>query len=110
MFGSPAVCLEQLLATLDDASQIADLPDRRTRMNALKEEQLRAIERANAGKVPLVHQGISNRAVGLSGNPPHRFGDVPIGAEQVGSEMSDNSVLRRRWNQLDDRKPVSHGI
>jgi hypothetical protein len=76
----------------------------------MEEEQLCPIERAKTGQVPLVEQCLTNRPVGLSSDPLHRLVEVPVAAKQVGAEMSDDSVLRRRWNQLDDRKPVSHGI
>ena len=76
----------------------------------MEEEQLCPVEGAKTGQVPLVEQRFTNRAVGLSSDPLHRLVEVPVAAKQVGSEMSDGSVLRRRWNQLDDRKPISHDI
>ena len=76
----------------------------------MEEEQLRPIERAKTCEVPLVQQCLPNGAVGLSCDPPDSFVEVPVGPEQVRPEMPDDRVLRRRWNQLDDRKPVSHRI
>ena len=76
----------------------------------MKEEQLRPIERAKTGEVPLVQQRLANRAVGLSGDPPDSLVEVPVGSQQVRPEMPDDCVLRRRRNQLDDGKPVSHSI
>ena len=72
--------------------------DRRTRMNAMEEEQLRAIERAKTSQVPLVQQRLADSAVGLSGDPLDSLVEVPVGPEQVGPEMPHDGVLRRRRN------------
>ena len=66
LLGTPAVCLEHRCPRCDNAPQVADVTDRRTRMYAMEEEQLRSIERAETGEVPLVQQRLTDRAVGLS--------------------------------------------
>jgi hypothetical protein len=76
----------------------------------MEEEQLRPIERTQTCEFPLVQQCLPNSAVRLSCDPPDSFVEVPVGPEQVRPEMPDDCVLRRSWNQLDDRKPVSHRI
>jgi hypothetical protein len=110
LLGTPAVCLQQLLGALDNAPQVADVTDWRTRMYAVEKEQLRAIERAETCEVPLVQQCLTDGAVGLSGDPPDCLLEVPAGPEEVGPEMPDNSVLRRCRNEFDDGEPVSHSI
>jgi hypothetical protein len=98
------------VAALDNAPQVADVTDLRTRMYALEEEQLRSIERAETCEVPLVQQRLTNRVVGVRGDPPDCLVEVPVGSEQVGPEMPYNGVLRRCRNELDDREPVADGI
>jgi hypothetical protein len=110
LLGTPAVCLQHQLSTLDNAPQVADVTDRGTRMYAMEEEQLRSIERAETCEVPLVQQGLTNPTVGLIGDPPDCLVEVPVGSEQIGPEMTYDFVLGRRGNHLDDREPVSHCI
>jgi len=107
---SPPVCLQQLLAALDDAPQVGDVADRRMRVNAMEEEQFGSIEGANASQVPLIEQGLADRAVGSGGNSPDSLVQVPIGPEKVRPEMPDDRVLRSRRNEFDDGKPISDGI
>jgi hypothetical protein len=98
------------MGALKNAPQVADVSDWRTWMYAVEEEQLRSIERAETCEVPLVQQCLTDCAAGLSGYTPGCLLEVPVGSEQVGPEVPHDCVLGRRWNQLDDGKPVSHGI
>src|SRR4029453_4569869 len=95
LLGTPAVCHEQLVAGVDHAAQVANLADRRTRMYPLKEQQLRAIERAEACEVSLIQQCFTDRAMGLSRDPRHCLVGVPIRSEQVGPEMPYDGGLSR---------------
>jgi len=76
-------------------------------VDALQEEQLRAIEGADTGEIALIQQRFTDRAVGLSSDPPDSLIKVPIGAEEVWAKMSDNGVLISGRNQLHDGKPVA---
>jgi hypothetical protein len=111
LLGAPAVCLEQELTALNNAPQVADFADRRTRMYAVEEEQLRPIEGAQSCEVPLVQQRLTDGAVGLlSGDPPDSFVEVPVGPEQIGSEMPHDGVFSDCRNELDHGQPVSDDI
>jgi hypothetical protein len=110
LFRPPPVCLQQLLAALDDAPQVGHLADRRTRVNSMQEQQLRSIEGAKACQISLIKQSLADRAVRLSGKPSDCLVEIPIRPEQIRSEMSDNRVLSSRRNELDDRKPISDRI
>ena len=68
------------MGALDNAPQLANVSDRRTRMHAVEEEQLRSIERAHTREVPLVQQCLTYRAVGLSGDPPDCLVEIPVGS------------------------------
>ena len=72
------------------------LADRGTRVDALQEEQLGPVEGADPGQVALVQQGFADAALGLGGDPAYRLVEVPVRAEQVGPEMTDDAVLRPR--------------
>ena len=76
-------------------------------MDALHEEQLSAIEGADTGQIVLIQQRFTNRAVGLSTDPPDSLVEVPIGAEEVWAKMSDNRVLISGRNQFHDGEPVA---
>jgi hypothetical protein len=102
--------MQQLLTAYNQTPQIVDVADWGTRMNALEEEQLRSIERAETGQIPLIKQSFPDRAVGLSGESPDGLLRIPIRSKQVGPEVSDNGVLGRGGNKLDHRKPVSDRI
>jgi hypothetical protein len=98
------------VAALHDAVQVANLAHWRTRMYPLEEEHLSSIERAKTCEVSLIQQCFTDRAIGLSSDPPHSLVGVPVRSEQVGPEMSYDSVLSRCREELDDGKPVSHCI
>jgi hypothetical protein len=76
-------------------------------VDALQEEELRAIEGADTGQIALIQQRFTNRAVGLSTDPPDSLVEVPIGAEEVWAKMSDNCVLISGRNQFHDGEPVA---
>ena len=44
---------------------------------------------------------------GCGGDPAYRLVEVPVRAEQVGSEVADDAVLVRGRHQLDHRQPVA---
>jgi len=90
--------------------QVANLTDRRTGMYPLEEKHLRPIERAETREVSLVQQCFTDRAIGMSGDPPHSLLRVPVTSKQVGPEMPDDGVLGRGRKELDDREPISHCI
>ena len=73
----------------------------------MQEEQLRAIEGADTGEIALIQQRFTDRAVGLSNDPPDSLIKVPIGAEEVWAKMSDNRVLISGRNQFHDGEPVA---
>lgn len=98
------------MAAVDHAVQVANSADRRTRMHPLKEEQLRSVERAETREVSLIQQCFTDRAIGLSRDPPHSLVGVPVRSEQVWAEMAYDGVLSRCRNELEDGKPVSHYI
>jgi hypothetical protein len=98
------------VAAVDHAVQVANSADRRTRMHPLKEEQLRSVERAETREVSLIQQCFTDRAIGLSRDPPHSLVGVPVRSEQVWAEMAYDGVLSRCRNELEDGKPVSHYI
>lgn len=77
------VRMQQLLTAYDETLQIANLADWRTRMNALEEEQLRSIEGAETGQIPLIKQCFPNHAVGLSGESPDGLLRTPIRSKEV---------------------------
>jgi hypothetical protein len=110
LLGTPAVCQEQAVAALDKSMQVANLADRRTRMQSLQEEHLRSIERAQSSQVSLVDQYFADRAGRLSCESPHSLLRVPVRSEQVGPEMPYDGVLGRCRNELDNGEPVSHCI
>jgi hypothetical protein len=99
-----------LTGALDYPRQIANLADRRTRMDAVKEQQFGSIKGAEAGQVPLVQQCFAYCPVRLGGNAPDSLIQIPVGAEQIRSEMPDNGIFRSGRNELDNREPVSDGI
>jgi hypothetical protein len=102
--------VQQLLTASNQTPQIAHVTDWRTRMNTLEEEQLRSIEGAETGQIPLIKQCFPNRAVRLSGESPDGLLRIPIRSKQVGTKVPDNGVLGRGSNKLDHRKPISDRI
>ena len=110
LLGPPFVRLEQLLAPLDNAPQVSDLADLPTRVNSVKEEQLRSIKGPETGEIPLIEQCLPNRTVGLRSNAPDSLVQVPVRPEEVRPKMPHNSVLGGCRNEFDDGQPVSDCI
>jgi hypothetical protein len=98
------------MAALHDAVQVANLADWRTRMYPLEEQHLSSIERAKTCEVSLIQQCFTDRAIGLSRDPPDSLVGVPVRSQQVRAEMPYDGVLSRCRNELEHWKPISDYI
>src|SRR5690606_24948912 len=54
------------------------------------------------GKVPLVEEGDGRWTLRCSFEPGESFGSVPVLAEQIGSQMTDDGVFILTGDELDD--------
>jgi hypothetical protein len=99
-----------LLTALDYPPKFLDLADWRTRMNAMQEKQLCAIERAETSEVALIQEGFTNCPVRLCGDPPNSLIGIPVRTQHVRPKMPNNGVLRRRRDKLNNRQSIPDRI
>ena len=85
-----------------------DVARRRRGMDPAGEAQLGGIHVADAREVALVQEGSHQLTVGLGLQPSQRLGLVPVGPEQIGSEVADDFVLEERLDQLHDSETEAH--
>jgi hypothetical protein len=76
-------------------------------MDTMQKEQLSSIEGSDTGQIPLIQQCLTDRTVGPSGDPPDGLIQIPVGAEQVRTKVSDNGVLISGRYKFHDREPVA---
>ncbi len=72
------------------------------------EAELGGIHVADAGEPRLVEQGLLDRAVGLLPESAYGLVGVPVGAEQVGAEVTDQVGLAVTGHDLDEAESETH--
>jgi hypothetical protein len=101
-----AIGADQPLRGRDELAQVGDVRDARPRIDPLDEQRLGLVEVADAGQVALIEQRLADRDVRLRVEPAQHLVDVPVGAEQVRAEVTDELVLVRRH----DDPQIMHAI
>src|SRR3954447_26237859 len=84
-----AIGPEESLGGADESPRIRDAVDAGPRVHPLDEQDLGLVEAADAGEVALVEDGLADRPLGLAQQIPDRQLGIPIGAEEIGAEVTD---------------------
>ena len=100
------VGVEQPLGQGHELGQRLDVGDRAPGADAAQEQRLGPVNRAEAGQVALVQQGLADGPVRAGLQPPYRLGRIPAGTEQVGTEMAHYAFLVVTRQDLDHAEQV----
>ncbi len=73
-----------------------------------QEAELGLVHVADPGEVALVQQGLGDRTCRGGAQPAQRLLLVPVGAEQVGTQVADRRVLLVPAEKLDDTEREAH--
>ena len=84
------------MAAATIAGEVGDVADGRQRVHAAEEADLGLVDVADAGEVALLEQRVADRGVRVGPQVRQGHVGVPVGAEQVGSEVADQVVLLGR--------------
>jgi hypothetical protein len=92
--GPVAVGNEEGVGASHHPRQAGNLRHGGVRVDAGDEAELGALDFADAGEVALVEQRFADGYVGRGREPAYRLLGVPVGAEEVGAEVTDQVAFR----------------
>jgi hypothetical protein len=78
-----------------------DVFDWRPRRNPCQKATFALVDVPGSGEIALVEHRLSDRPLGVARQVAGRGGGVPVGTEQVRTEVADKGVLRGRRHQGD---------
>ena len=103
------VRVEQPVAQRNQRIKIRDRADRPRRVNAPQEQRLRHVDGPKASEVPLIEQRLPDGPPRVADQARRGGRRVPVGAEQVRAEVTDDLVLPRGRQHLGDAELVPGG-
>src|SRR5580692_7479943 len=100
------VGLEQSPGQVNQGTEIRYRPGGLPRIDAAQEQHLGLVDIPYPGQVFLVEQRLSDRAVRLGAQSPHRLVGVPVAAQQIRAQVAGDLRLFAGADQFDDAEPV----
>jgi hypothetical protein len=100
--GPIPVHLHQVLRSIDKPVERWHGGHRDTGINAGQEASFGLVQVADSGQVALVEQACANRSIRFAHQTPNSLGEIPIGSEQVWTQVPHRGLLRRCPKHLDN--------
>jgi phage shock protein A len=95
---------------LDERRQAFDVGDPRPGMDAEQEQRLDLVKIADPGEVALIEDRDADLFVGVLAQPAQRLVEIPVRAQDIGTEVADEPVLLGRRDEVDVVQPVSDAL
>jgi hypothetical protein len=101
------VRVQQAAREFGHRPEVRDGAGRLPRVDAAQEQHLGLIQVADAGQAALIEQRLADGAARFGGQPPYRFGAIPVRAEQIWPQVPGDLILVAGANQLDHAELIT---